>query len=906
MSFNGSYYDPSLLSTDSASERSGRPAGPRRNTGSSVPPPRPLGLPEGRTPPGSAQSSVNGRDRSRSPLRKAVATDDANGRVPDPRGSTRGSIDSSRQSLSDFASSFLKAGTNYLGGAGSASNASGRQSPNRVARKPVPQSPSSVMSRLTDAELEAQALRDKEASRLEAERILTQEAEHRRREDQRVLASLRPTNGSEVSAQSPAGSYSDLPPSNGYATPRKESGNSGAGWMSAIAKKLTPTKDLTPAQQIINDTKAKDKEIEKEQKRSAKDKRKSQPGTPEPKNTDPNYLNLSQIPSRSSPSAYSPVLGGSPSRMSLNTGYSNPGTPTPQRTHGPPGSSPILGPSEPTPLYAVFNPQGTLDIPATVITVAKRFEKLEKWTVSHVRALEERMKDVEKYLIDRESEEKPDPFARKQLEALKKEMTDLQILLLETHSDLTELKNKPPVIHQTTVVQQVAPPAPQRTPSPPPALPKTPVFVAQLMTPPKVSAPLPAEDVETPMIPYMRRTTSSESAHTGRSLPQPPRPASGTPSAFAGRTASNGQVSPNMTGTPPLNNKPSRSRLPYPSGDYTSSGSGFSQPGSPSFSSPGQLRRQTTGGTQPHDRSGSEYSIPERHRSPSPPAAHRQQPSYELSLPRTPSNVNSIGRATSKSPSPTPRKRYTVALSGRDDVPSPNTATRGEGEAQTALFSDSPGGSRAHSLEETGERMVGMFDFSPLVIGKHGKEASDRTDVTATPPSREDTQSPDPTIGGTSITLSRIASPPPTRAMSPPTTRPRSMYSISPSLKTVSSPQTVPTTQTSPRTPSLRARAQSTFSSLDSVSNEVTTNNGYGNGKSPALGAPAQLERQGRPTTVGASRPTHKRAQSQGVGLGINTRDVASADEAGPRSAMPNKRQSTIVTPSGQPFVDPL
>ncbi|KAG8908873.1 hypothetical protein FRC01_007215 [Tulasnella sp. 417] len=723
MSFTGSYYDPSLLSTDSASERSGRPAGPRRNTSPAVPPPRPLGLPEGRTPPGSAQSSV------------------------------------------------------------------------------------------------------------------------------------------------------------------------------------------TPAQQIINDSKAKDKEQEKEQKRAAKDKRKSQPGTPEPRNTDPAYLNLTQpisIPSRSSPSAYSPLPGGSPGRMSVNTGYSGPITPTPQRTHGPPGSSPILGPAEPTPLYAVFNPQGTLDVPATLLTVAKRFEKLEKWTVSHVRALEERMKDVEKYLIDRESDEKPDSLARKQLADIKKEMTNLQILLLETHTDLTDLKNTPPVIHQTTVVQQVAPPSAQ--PSPPPTMsqPSPPLPPPTPKTPARAPAPFPEE--EAPVLQPLRRNITGESITPSRSLPQPPRPAGAASSAFAARTP-NGHGSPGMSGTPPLNGKPSRSRLPYPSGDYTSSSSGFSQPGSPSqFSSPGQVRRQSTGGTQSHDRSGSEYSIPERYRSPSPPAPHRQQGSYELAPPKTPSNAGSTARATSKSPSPTPRKRYTIALSGREDVPSPNNATRGEGEAQTALFSDSPGGSRPHSLEEPGEKLVGMFDFSPLVIGKHGREGSDRTDITATPPNREETQSPDPTIGGTSITLSRLpASPPPasSRTMSPKPSlgRPRSMYtmnSISPSLKTVSSPQTVPSTQTSPRTPSLRARAQSTFSSLDSVSNEL-------NGKSPALGAAAQLERQGRPTTTSTNgRPTHKRAQSQGIGLGINTRDVDTANDSGPRSAIPSKRQSTIVTPSGQPFVDPL
>lgn len=50
-----------------------------------------------------------------------------------------------------------------------------------------------------------------------------------------------------------------------------------------------------------------------------------------------------------------------------------------------------------TPLYAQFNPQsGALDVAATLLTVAGRFEKLERWTVNHVRALEERMKDVER------------------------------------------------------------------------------------------------------------------------------------------------------------------------------------------------------------------------------------------------------------------------------------------------------------------------------------------------------------------------------------------------------------------------------------------------------------------------------------------------------------------------------
>lgn len=40
----------------------------------------------------------------------------------------------------------------------------------------------------------------------------------------------------------------------------------------------------------------------------------------------------------------------------------------------------------------------------TLLNIARRFEKLERWTVGHVRALEERMGDVEQWLVDKEKE----------------------------------------------------------------------------------------------------------------------------------------------------------------------------------------------------------------------------------------------------------------------------------------------------------------------------------------------------------------------------------------------------------------------------------------------------------------------------------------------------------------------
>ena len=36
--------------------------------------------------------------------------------------------------------------------------------------------------------------------------------------------------------------------------------------------------------------------------------------------------------------------------------------------------------------------------------IAKRFEKLEKWTVGHVSAFEDRMNDVERWLVDKEAD----------------------------------------------------------------------------------------------------------------------------------------------------------------------------------------------------------------------------------------------------------------------------------------------------------------------------------------------------------------------------------------------------------------------------------------------------------------------------------------------------------------------
>ena len=316
------------MASQESLDREDRASRTQQQRSRTLPPPQPLGLPEARS-----TSPLGPRhQRSGSPLRQSFADD--------PNNDDHSSI----AKMLRVGSSFIGAGGSYTDEPSSASR-----------RKPPPSSPGSVLSRLTDAELEAEATRERERSRLEAERILTLEADHRRREEEKILNSL--------SRSSDRDSYS-------LTTPVKENG----GFFSGVFKKLTPTKEaVSPAQQIINETKARE--------------RTKSMGNGE---RVVSYLSLdtAQPPSMSSPS----------SRMSA---YSNgPLSPSPQRTHGPPGGSPVLAPQagEQAPLYAIFNPQGSLDVPATLVTVARRFEKLEKWTVSHVRALEERMKDVEKYV----------------------------------------------------------------------------------------------------------------------------------------------------------------------------------------------------------------------------------------------------------------------------------------------------------------------------------------------------------------------------------------------------------------------------------------------------------------------------------------------------------------------------
>lgn len=214
----------------------------------------------------------------------------------------------------------------------------------------------------TEAEIEADAEFQREQSRKEAERILSQEIRERKNVEERVLEMLESTDVRPRSQTLPS-------------SPASNSKEGGLGWWTSAKNKLTSgkDKDLTPAQLIIAETKAKEKE-----------KRKSRDGDVFSDNTiklaQPRLQALSLPPGARPPSA---MVGGGTSfveRPSTPTNQPpfNPQTPSPSRSPGRgslnlssidltrlPGASPSLSTTskDTVPSYAQFTAQGTLDIP---------------------------------------------------------------------------------------------------------------------------------------------------------------------------------------------------------------------------------------------------------------------------------------------------------------------------------------------------------------------------------------------------------------------------------------------------------------------------------------------------------------------------------------------------------------
>jgi hypothetical protein len=514
----------------------------------------------------------------------------------------------------------------------------------------------------TDEELEAEAERERDRSRREAERILSREAETKRLEE-RVLAML-DSDMRRVTLPPPAvPSLSPAPSS--PAGSNKE----GTGWLTAVKNKLTPTKEnLTPAQQVIQETKAREKEIVKEEKKLEKEKKEAEkemkklvkrqgkqrsgdwPSSPENKFNDPAFMTL-QAPTQK-PQPPSRQMTSSPASSTPNRQSSMPPSlaPSPMRNSEGLASSPgRTGP----PLYAQFNSEGALDIPSTLLTIATRFEKLERWTVGHVRALEERMDDVERWLVEKEKEKDGQGGSS----ALKRQQTGepatLEAAVSELRDELAEVQGRIGELGREMAKMVTAPGNLSSGPS---------RGSAAIGRSPSASSSI-----------ALRAMSSTVSTAPRTSTPPKREPTISpvtTPSAL------------------------SRTRLPYPTGDYATppdsvhlTQGAFSPPGSPP-TAPNTSRRVSVPGLPSND---SDY-FSESSTSPS---------GLPSSRPTSPPSLQPPGRTETHRPSvsPTPRKRYTVALGdsimsgpdrGRDTEPIPIPRSRVVSRDYTAQLSTSP------------------------------------------------------------------------------------------------------------------------------------------------------------------------------------------------------------------------
>ena len=471
----------------------------------------------------------------------------------------------------------------------------------------------------TEAEIEAQAIREREASRREAERILTQEAEHRRAAEERILAmksvsqtSLPPPRNPSAAAITPTGS------------PRQDKEDGLPGWWSAAKSRITPTKELTPAQQIIQETKVKNKAEEKVLKKRVKEKKRT--------TMDPNLnLNLNipeQLPtSRPSSAASSPgAISNSNVSSTLALGSSTTKLAMLDRASSP-NSAVANASKDSPPLYAKFDSTGRLDIPETLLAIARRFEKLERWAVGHVRALEDRVGDIEKWLVDKEE-------ARQKSEEEYKKEKDSWV----SHTDLERVSSEVSSVKEGL------------------------------------------SGVKARMLEMGRTTGATTMAY---------KPASGSSGSY---TPSPAQPPPPISATTSdeaIASTSSRTRLPYPTGDYASPGDlGISPPASP----PPRVR-------SPPTRSSFAGSL-----------TTPSVTSSGLSAPEL-STEGKEGKTAPRrqSVSPTPRKRYTVALGGpltspleqlaKDFDPShPSDRSDNEGGFFSSAVPDSP---PLHAREDT-------------------------------------------------------------------------------------------------------------------------------------------------------------------------------------------------------------
>ncbi|PPQ99388.1 hypothetical protein CVT24_005371 [Panaeolus cyanescens] len=655
--------------------------------------------------------------RPPSPLRNSIVMDTSTGIDPNVDSESDDDDDdkddwkrspSPSSSVSNLASSFVQRMNDFVGGIG-------------------PKSP----SLLSDAEIEAEAQKERDRSRREAEAILMREAQQRKQVEERVLAMIENTRSLPPPPSIPAAAAAPQPPS--PSPSQKES----TRWWTAAKNKLTPTKDkdkepLTPAQQVILDAKARDKEKEKGNK--GKEKEADRPTTPQGKDSYQSLgsLNLPVPPPTRKPVPASPT-SPTPSRPSLTNMPPNL-TPSPMRNADSTASSPSR---EAPPMYAQFNPQGTLDVAGTLLNIAKRFEKLEKWTVGHVRALEERMNDVERWLVDKEKEkeEKEETMSVKE-SSVKADNERVQKDIEEIREDVTELQGRMGELGRE---------------------------MAKMATAPSRLSSGPKAQVASVSTPIQTTTSSIVQQFTGSN---PSTPLHSRLSSASLRDSTSPPMASNKT--------PSGTRFPYPQGDYTSPPDTFSPPGSP----PGSIGLSSRGSraipisglptTSNGPSSASSYTSAfsiGRTTSPTPLA---NSPSLARAISPALSGTNSpTGLPAPKGPprqssiSPTPRKRYTVALGGPIIAPEELSSNSASNTASDSLTRRAPtpkasNGSLHSSDDDVGEEtigksaskrfvgnMSGLGDYTPGGLSSGASNATPKAS-TAAKASASTTTSSDP------------------------------------------------------------------------------------------------------------------------------------------------------------------
>lgn len=584
--------------------------------------------------------------RPPSPLRNSFTMDSSTG--IDPDGVT---VDTSDDDDSQRGRQFTSSGgwkrSESPASSGSGIAAGFVQRVNNLVSSVAPRSPGNLPS---DAELEAEAERERERSRREAEAILMREAQQRKGVEERMAAMM--------------GSPNRLPPPPSSQPPPKtpspaSSHKEGGGWWQAAKNKLTPTKDsspITPAQQIILDAKAKEREQDPNSTPSANLNIPMPPPTRKPVPASPS----SPTPSR--PSLSTPNLSPSPMRQ-LESGANSPSR------EGPPA-------------YVQFTNQGTVDVAGTLLAIAKRFEKLEKWTIGHVRALEDRMNDVERWLVDKENTKQdqktsetnggglPSAVVQQELGEIRDEVSELQGRVGELGREMAKMATSPGNLSSGPKAQTASVSMAPRQPSSA-AIHESPVIPA---------ASLEGSVAELFSTPRHNRLTSASA-----------RESTSPPLASNARTGS---------GT----------RLPYPTGDYNSPPETFSPTHSPAASLNSAKRKSMSISSGISGLPSTSYSSLESPltsvfnlastltgRPLSPPNAGPPPApiASALSAPKTPASGSGSGGATANnargsspqptsqpstpkdslpppkssgkrpgSVSPTPRKRYTVALGG--------------------------------------------------------------------------------------------------------------------------------------------------------------------------------------------------------------------------------------------------